>query len=55
MTLTFALWCIARHLDVQEKLHAELEDHFGSDVDRPVTADDIKHLPYLDRVSWLAE
>ncbi|KAI1285563.1 Cytochrome P450 4c3 [Halotydeus destructor] len=50
VTLSFALWCIARYTDVQERLHQEMDDHFGDEVDRQVTAEDIKQLPYLDRV-----
>ncbi|XP_040068053.3 cytochrome P450 4V2 [Ixodes scapularis] len=46
----FCLYLLGNHLEVQEKLHEELDRVFGDDVDRPVTLDDLRGLPYLDCV-----
>ncbi|XP_042148501.1 cytochrome P450 4V2-like [Ixodes scapularis] len=46
----FCLYLLGNHLEVQEKLHEELDRVFGDDVDRPVTLDDLRDLPYLDCV-----
>ncbi|CAN7992020.1 unnamed protein product [Ixodes pacificus] len=46
----FCLYLLGNHLEVQEKVHEELDRVFGDDVDRPVTLDDLRDLPYLDCV-----
>ncbi|KAG0411469.1 hypothetical protein HPB47_011424 [Ixodes persulcatus] len=46
----FCLYLLGNHLEVQEKVHEELERVFADDFDRPVTLDDLRDLPYLDCV-----
>ncbi|XP_029850548.4 cytochrome P450 4V2 [Ixodes scapularis] len=46
----FCLYLLGNHLEVQEKLHEELDRVFADDFDRPVTLDDLRDLPYLDCV-----
>lgn len=41
---------IGSHPEVQSRLHKELDDIFGSDVNRDVTMDDIKKMTYMDMV-----
>ncbi|GFR08846.1 cytochrome P450 4V2 [Trichonephila clavata] len=49
-TMTWALYLIGLHPDVQEKIHEELDRIFGSDVDQHVTESDLNDLKYLDCV-----
>ncbi|GFR08849.1 cytochrome P450 4V2 [Trichonephila clavata] len=49
-TMTWILYLIGLHPDVQEKIHEELDRIFGSDVDRHVTESDLNDLKYLDCV-----
>lgn len=46
----FCLYLLGNHLEVQQRVHEELDRVFGDDVDRPVTLDDLRDLPYLDCV-----
>ncbi|CAN8020256.1 unnamed protein product [Ixodes persulcatus] len=46
----FCLYLLGNHLEVQEKVHEELDRVFADDADRPVTLDDLRDLPYLDCV-----
>lgn len=48
--MTWALYLIGSHPDVQEKVHEELDSVFGKGSDRPATMDDLGKLNYLDRV-----
>ncbi|GFY49820.1 cytochrome P450 4c21, partial [Trichonephila inaurata madagascariensis] len=50
LAMTWALFLIGLHPDVQAKIHEELDRIFGSDVDRDVTESDLNDLKYLDRV-----
>lgn len=46
-------WCLYQlgiHLDVQAKVHAELDRVFGADKDRQTQPEDLKQLRYLDCV-----
>ena len=45
--LTFALYLVSRHPEVETRLHAELDDVLG---DRDATLDDLPHLPFTDRI-----
>ncbi|GBM33173.1 Cytochrome P450 4V2 [Araneus ventricosus] len=49
-SITWALYLIGLHPDVQAKIHKELDLVFGDDLERPVTVDDFKNLKYLERV-----
>lgn len=42
--------CIGLHPEVQEKLHAEMDCIFGDDSERPVTAEDLRQMTYLEMV-----
>ncbi|GFR25424.1 cytochrome P450 4c3 [Trichonephila clavata] len=50
VTITWALYLIGLHPDIQEKIHDELDRIFGSDVDRDITESDLNDLKYLDCV-----
>lgn len=45
--LTFTLWLLARHPEINERLRAELDEVIG---DRPPTVADLKSLPYTEQV-----
>ncbi len=45
--LTFALWCVAKHTDVQARMRAEVQAVCG---DRPPEARDFRGLKYLEQV-----
>ncbi len=47
LTLAHTLFLLSKHPDVERKLHAELKQTLG---DRSPTADDVKALPYTERV-----
>lgn len=46
-TLTFALYLVSQHREVEKRFHAELDDVLG---DRDVTLDDLSHLPLTDQI-----
>ena len=46
-TLTYALYLVSRHPDVEQRFHAELDDVLGN---RDATLDDLPHLPLTDRI-----
>lgn len=50
MGISWALYLIGLHKDVQEKVHTELDRIFGDDYQRSVNTDDLKDMEYLDRV-----
>ncbi|GIZ01901.1 cytochrome P450 4c3 [Caerostris extrusa] len=50
MGMSWALYLIGLHKDVQEKIHEELDRIFGDDVERPVSTEDLKDMHYLDIV-----
>ncbi|KAF8783292.1 Cytochrome P450 4c3 like protein [Argiope bruennichi] len=50
MAVCWALYLIGLHKDVQDKIHEELDQIFGDDLERHVTMDDLKDMTYLDRV-----
>ncbi|XP_042895835.1 cytochrome P450 4V2 isoform X2 [Parasteatoda tepidariorum] len=50
LAMTWALYFIGLYKDVQAKIHEELDQIFGDDKERPVTAEDLKYLKYLECV-----
>ncbi|GFR15369.1 cytochrome P450 4V2 [Trichonephila clavata] len=50
MGMSWALYMIGLHKDVQSKIHEELDCIFGDDVERPVETDDLKDMKYLECV-----
>ena len=46
-TLTYALYLVSRHPEVEERFHAELDDVLG---DRDATLDDLPRLPFTERI-----
>ena len=46
-TLTYALYLVSRHPEVEKRLHAELDDVLG---DRDATLDDLPRLPLTDQI-----
>eukprot|EP00057_Strongylocentrotus_purpuratus_P003571 XP_003726922.1 PREDICTED: cytochrome P450 4V2 [Strongylocentrotus purpuratus] len=47
--ISWAILEIGQHPDIQERLHAELDEVFGDSI-RPVTSDDLSRLSYLTRI-----
>ncbi|GFT97852.1 cytochrome P450 4c3 [Nephila pilipes] len=50
MGMSWALYLIGLHKDVQNKVHEELDRIFGDDAERPIETEDLKDMNYLDRV-----
>ncbi|XP_042895833.1 cytochrome P450 4V2 [Parasteatoda tepidariorum] len=50
MGISWALYLIGLHKDVQDKIHEEMDRIFGDDRDRLITTDDLKDMTYLDLV-----
>lgn len=50
-SISYTLYLLGHHPEVQAKLHEELDFIFGDDWERPVTVDDLKQLKYLDCVA----
>ncbi|NP_001165991.1 cytochrome P450 4BW5 [Nasonia vitripennis] len=48
--ISFTLLLLGNHLDIQKKVHEELQTVFNNDVDKPTRAADLSQLKYLDRV-----
>ena len=46
-TLTYALYLVSQHPEVEERFHAELDDVLG---DRDATLDDLPHLPLTEQI-----
>ncbi|XP_063241763.1 cytochrome P450 4g1-like [Bacillus rossius redtenbacheri] len=49
-TVAHTLMLLALHQDVQDKVVKEQEDIFGKDINRPVTANDLKRMVFLEQV-----
>ncbi|KAJ8880476.1 hypothetical protein PR048_016946 [Dryococelus australis] len=50
LATVFTLMLLGLHQDVQRKLMREQENIFGEDMDRPLTASDLKKMVYLEQV-----
>jgi cytochrome P450 family 4 len=50
LTLTFVLWRIARHQDIQKKLQEEVDGFLNDKEEKYFSADGIKQLPFLEMV-----
>ena len=48
--MTWATYLIGRHPSVQKRVHEELDQVFGDDINRPCTMDDVRKLQYLEKV-----
>ncbi|CAL1289344.1 unnamed protein product [Larinioides sclopetarius] len=48
--LSFALYMLGLHPEIQRKVQQEIDDVLGDDEDRQITLDDIKQFKYLDCV-----
>ncbi|XP_076815326.1 cytochrome P450 4V2-like [Clavelina lepadiformis] len=48
--MTWAIYYIGSHPEVQKRIHDELDKVFGDDVDRNPTMDELKRLQYLEQV-----
>ncbi|SNX86272.1 related to Cytochrome P450 [Melanopsichium pennsylvanicum] len=46
----WTLWLLAQKPSVQNKLRAEIRDHFGKDMDNDVGYDELMGMPYLDAI-----
>ncbi|GBN14600.1 Cytochrome P450 4V2 [Araneus ventricosus] len=49
-SISWALYLIGLHPDVQAKIHEEIDQEFGEDVKRPITEMDLSGMQYLDCV-----
>lgn len=50
LTLTFALWRIARHQDIQKQMQEEVDNYLSDKEEKTFSADGIKELPFLEMV-----
>ncbi|EDV97037.1 cytochrome P450 4d8 [Drosophila grimshawi] len=48
--ISFCLWCISRHPDVQDKMQAEILQVLGTDRSRTITTRDLSELKYTECV-----
>ncbi|XP_029850540.2 cytochrome P450 4c3 [Ixodes scapularis] len=48
MGISWAMYLIGLHADVQQKIHEELDGIFGEDRERPISPDDLKEMKYLE-------
>lgn len=48
--ISFCLYILSRHKDIQQKLFEEIRSHFGDDLSRPVTYADLQQMNYLNCV-----
>jgi len=49
-TCSFVLALLGVHQDIQERVMEEQRSVFGEDIHRPVTCEDLPHMPYLEQV-----
>jgi len=49
-TCCFVLALLGVHQDIQERVMEEQRSVFGEDIHRPVTCEDLPHMPYLEQV-----
>lgn len=50
MGICWTLYHLGIHQDIQQKVFEELQEIFGDDKERPITADDIRKMKYLECV-----
>lgn len=50
MGITWTLYLLGLHHDIQEKVFQELVDIFGDDIERTITTEDIKNMKYMEYV-----
>ncbi|CAL1297495.1 unnamed protein product [Larinioides sclopetarius] len=50
MALSWTLYLLGTHPEIQKVVHDELDDIFQNDVERDVTRDDLSHMKYLECV-----
>jgi hypothetical protein len=48
MAISWSLHLIGLNLEVQEKVHLEIDSVFGDDKTKPVNSEDLKQLKYLE-------
>ena len=46
--MSFALYLLAAHPEIQRRCQAELDTIFGEDRDRPATSQDINKMKYIE-------
>ena len=46
--MSFALYLLARHPDIQTRCQQELDNIFGENLQRQATSSDINNMKYLD-------
>ena len=46
--MSFALYLLASHPEIQQRCQAELDTIFGEDRERPATSQDINKMKYID-------
>ncbi|GMT23281.1 hypothetical protein PFISCL1PPCAC_14578 [Pristionchus fissidentatus] len=47
--LSWTIWCLACHPEIQERVYEEVKEIFGDDLTRDVTRDDLGKMNYLER------
>uniref|UniRef100_A0A915EVP4 Cytochrome P450 n=1 Tax=Ditylenchus dipsaci TaxID=166011 RepID=A0A915EVP4_9BILA len=45
--ISWVLWCLVCHPDIQQRLYEELLEHLGTDLDKNIEIEDLTHLKYL--------
>ena len=50
VALTWAIFLLGRHQEIQQKVIDEVDSVFGGDIERPATTEDLKKLTYLEQV-----
>uniref|UniRef100_A0A131Z278 Cytochrome p450 4v2 n=1 Tax=Rhipicephalus appendiculatus TaxID=34631 RepID=A0A131Z278_RHIAP len=50
ISIAYTLFLLGNHPEVQAKVHEEIDDIFAEDMERDVTAEDIKQMKYLECV-----
>ncbi|XP_023243857.1 cytochrome P450 4c3-like [Centruroides sculpturatus] len=50
MGISWTLYLLGLHPDIQEKLYQELEEIFGEDMNKSITSDELKRMKYLECV-----
>ncbi|XP_023239646.1 cytochrome P450 4c3-like [Centruroides sculpturatus] len=48
MGISWSLYLLGLHSDIQEKVYQELQEIFGEDMDKSITTDELKRMKYLE-------